>query len=144
MEPIIYEFQEIKIIGIGNIGEPVNPADVWPVLFTRIEEVPDRKNSHETLGVIKRNEHGYLAGVQVEELNAVPEGMSSYIIPAGRYASMTHKGPLSKINETFETIISWLSVMNHEQYDIVCFEVYDDRFKGEDEDSEFDMYIQMK
>ncbi len=106
--------------------------------------VPGRKNGIETLGVIKRNEPGYLAGVQVESLSVVPEGMFSYIIPAGRYAGMTHKGPLSKIKETFDMIINWLSLMNYEQYDIVCFEVYDERFRGEDEASEFDMYIQIK
>ncbi|PWV94476.1 GyrI-like small molecule binding protein [Paenibacillus cellulosilyticus] len=57
---------------------------------------------------------------------------------------VTHKGPLGKINETFEGLISWLGTNNYEQFDVVCFEVYDHRYKGEDNESEFDMFIQIK
>lgn len=143
MKPEVYEFQEKKVIGVGYIGKPIKPEDVWPILFSRNQEIPGRKNP-ETLGVIKRNEHGYLAGVEVEQLIEIPEGMFSYVIPAGQYIGMTHKGPLSKIGETFQILISWLSSNNYEQHDIVCFEVYDERFKGEDPESEFNSYIQIK
>jgi predicted transcriptional regulator YdeE len=57
---------------------------------------------------------------------------------------VTHKGPQGKINETFEGLISWLGINNYEQFDVVCFEVYDYRYKGEDSESEFDMFIQIK
>lgn len=144
MKPKVYEFQEKKVIGIGNIENPINPGDVWPILFSRIQEIHGRKNSPETLGVIKRNEPGYLAGIEVEQTIEVPEGMYSYVIPAGQYIGMTHKGPLSKIGETFITLIDWLALNNYDQYDIVCFEVYDERFKGEDSESEFESYIQIK
>jgi predicted transcriptional regulator YdeE len=144
MKPEVYEFQEKKVIGVGNIGNPINPGDAWRILFSRIQEIRGRKNTPETLGVIKRNEHGYLAGVEVEQLIEIPEGMFSYVIPAGRYIGMTHKGPLSKIGETFQILINWLATNNYEQHDIVCFEVYDGRFKDEDPESEFDSYIQIK
>ncbi|OZB96199.1 GyrI-like domain-containing protein [Paenibacillus sp. XY044] len=144
MGPTIYELQEKKVVGIGGIGKPANPTDVWPALFARIQEIPGQVSKTETLGVIKRNEHGYLAGVQVDEWSEPPEGMYSYEIPAGRFAGMTHKGPVSRINETFEMIVNWLSANHHETWDIICFEVYDDRYKGEAEESEFDIYVQLK
>ncbi|CAG7657647.1 GyrI-like domain-containing protein [Paenibacillus allorhizosphaerae] len=144
MQPILVDFPECKIIGIGNIGKPTNPGDVWPALFTRINEVTDRINRHETIGLIKRNEHGYLAGVKTDSLSEVPEGMFMYKIPAGLYARVTHRGPISKINETFEKLIYWLSTNNYEQFNVVCFEVYDERFKGEEDGSELDMFIQVK
>jgi predicted transcriptional regulator YdeE len=137
MKPEIYVFQEKKVIGVGYIGKQIYPQDVWPILFSRINEISDRKNSSETLGVIKRNEHGYLAGVEVDQETEVPEGMFSYEIPAGKYVGITHKGPISKINKTFQILINWLSSNNYEQHEIVCFEVYDERFKGEDPGSEF-------
>ncbi|QHW33222.1 GyrI-like domain-containing protein [Paenibacillus rhizovicinus] len=143
MKPEVYEFQEKKVIGIGNIESPINPGDVWPILFSRIQEIHGRKNSPETLGVIKRNKPGYLAGIEVAQMIEIPEGMFSYVIPAGQYVGMTHKGPLSKIGETFYTLIDWLASNNYDQHDIVCFEVYDERFKGEDPESEFDSYIQI-
>ncbi|MEF3307828.1 GyrI-like domain-containing protein [Paenibacillus sp. GYB004] len=80
--------------------------------------------------MIKRNVHGYLAGVESESSSVVPEGMFMYIIPSGKYVGATHRGPISKINETFEKLTHWLSVSNYEQYDVVCYEVYDGRFKG--------------
>ncbi|MGG3280047.1 GyrI-like domain-containing protein [Paenibacillus solani] len=144
MKPEIFEFQAKKVVGAGCIGKQTNPQEVWGELFTRIEEIKNRKVSSETLGVIKRNEHGYMAGVEVDQMAEVPDGMFSYVIPAGMYVGMTHKGPISKINESFQTLINWLASSNYEQYDIVCFEVYDERFKGEDPESEFDSYIQIK
>jgi predicted transcriptional regulator YdeE len=142
--PTLAEFSERMIVGMGKIGEQTNPGDVWPALFNRINEINDRLNQIETIGLIKRNEHGYLAGVETSIQSEVPEGMYSYKIPAGKYAMVTHKGPLAKINETFEGLISWLGINNYEQFDVVCFEVYDHRYKGEDSESEFDMFIQIK
>lgn len=68
MKPEVFEFQEKKIIGIGNIESPINPGEVWPIFFSRIQEINGRKNTPETLGVIKRNEPGYVAGIEVEQL----------------------------------------------------------------------------
>ncbi len=144
MQPTLVDISEYKIIGIGNIGKPTHPGDVWPALFTRINEVTDRINHHETIGLIKRNEPGYLAGVRTESLSEVPEGMFMYKIPAGQYAGVTHRGPISKINESFEKLIYWLSTNNYEEFDVVCIEIYDERFKGEEDDSELDMFIQLK
>jgi len=144
MQPYLVDIPERKIIGIGNIGERTDPGDAWTALFTRIHEITGRINHQETIGLIKRNVHGYLAGVESESSSVVPEGMFMYIIPSGKYAGATHRGPISKINETFEKLIHWLSVNNYEQFDVVCYEVYDGRFKSEEDDSELDMFIQIK
>jgi len=140
----LVDFPERKIIGIGTIGQPADPKEVWPALFNRLDEIDERMNPSETIGLIKLNEHGYLAGVEAATASRVPAGMFSYIIPAGQYAAATHQGPLSKINETFEKLINWLGTNHYEQFDIVCYEVYDDRFKGEDSGSEIKMFIQIK
>jgi hypothetical protein len=29
MQPYLVDIPERKIIGIGNVGEPTNPGDVW-------------------------------------------------------------------------------------------------------------------
>lgn len=144
MHPELVKFMARKIIGIGNIGKPSRPEEAWPALFARIDQIPGRVNRSETLGVIPRDEYGYLAGVETALSSKVPEGMSSYIIPAGEYAYLRHKGPLSQINETFEELIAWLRKNDYEQFDVVCFDVYDERFKGEQPESEIDMYIQIK
>ncbi|MFB9328135.1 GyrI-like domain-containing protein [Paenibacillus aurantiacus] len=145
MQPQVVHLPARQIIGVGSIGgEPVNPGDVWPVLFTRMGELTGRINERETLGLIKRSQHGYLAGVETELSSRVPEGMFAYAIPAGEYVSLTHRGPVSRINDTFERLISWLTSNGYEPYDVVCFEVYDERFRGEDDTSEFDIYVQVR
>jgi predicted transcriptional regulator YdeE len=70
--------------------------------------------------------------------------MFSFEIPKGKYVLLTHKGPLSKIGETFDKLMNWIKANNFEESNIVTVEVYDHRFKGEDEDSEFDSYIEIK
>ncbi|QHT61213.1 AraC family transcriptional regulator [Paenibacillus lycopersici] len=144
MQPILVAIPACTIIGFGNIGKPTDPGDVWPALFSRINDITDRVNPHETIGLIKRNELGYLAGVKTASNSEVPEGMSMYPIPAGQYAGVTHRGPVSKINETFEKLTDWLGANHYEPFDVVCFEVYDERFKHEQDDSELDMFIQLK
>jgi hypothetical protein len=75
--PTLAEFSERMIVGMGKIGEQTNLGDVWPALFNRINEINDRLNQIETIGLIKRNEHGYLAGVETSIQSEVPEGMYS-------------------------------------------------------------------
>ncbi|SEN97579.1 GyrI-like domain-containing protein [Paenibacillus sp. OV219] len=142
--PRLVECPERKIVGIGNIGEAANPGDCWPVLLKRIEEVNDRVNQLETIGLIKRDELGYMAGVEINLVGEIPEGMYAFTIPAGQYAAAVHRGPISRINDTFEALMSWLGSNHYEQFDVVCFEVYDDRYKGEENDSEFDVFVQIK
>ncbi|WP_227871967.1 GyrI-like domain-containing protein [Paenibacillus albus] len=142
--PRFVQHSERKIVGIGRIGEPVNPGAAWPVLFKRIDEVVDRVNHKQTIGIMKRDVLGYMAGVETEPSSEIPEGMHSFTIPAGQYAAAVHRGPISRINETFVELMSWLGANQYEQFDIVCFEVYDERYKGEDCESEFDMFVQIK
>ena len=33
MKPKVYEFQEKKVIGVGNIGDPIKPGGVWPIKY---------------------------------------------------------------------------------------------------------------
>ncbi|MFD1953535.1 GyrI-like domain-containing protein [Paenibacillus thailandensis] len=144
MQPVLTEFQKRKVVGVGSIGSPTNPGDVWPVLFARLEEVPGRVNRLETIGLIKRNEHGYIAGVETELLSEVPEGMVAYEIPAGKYAGITHRGPLNQLKSTFEKLVGWLADNRYDPYDAVFFEVYDHRYKDDNNDSEFDIFVQLK
>lgn len=145
MLPKILEFEARKVVGLGNIGKGhVNIAEVWPSFFSRIHEIRGRKNESETIGTMKLNDLGYLACVEVDSLEDVPDGMFSFEIPKGKYVLLTHKGPLSKIGETFDKLMNWIKANNFEESNIVTVEVYDHRFKGEDEDSEFDSYIEIK
>ncbi|MFD0619153.1 GyrI-like domain-containing protein [Paenibacillus sp. GCM10027629] len=143
--PKILEFEARKVVELGNIGkEHVNIPEVWPSFLSRIHEIRGRKNELETIGTMIFGDLGYLACIEVDMLEDVPDGMFSFEIPKGKYVLHTHKGPLSKIGETFDKLMSWIKVNNFEESNIVTVEVYDHRFKGEAEDSEFDSYIEIK
>lgn len=84
----------------------------------------------------------YIAGTEVKSMDQIPQGMMSMTIPAGRYAVFTHKGSLQKLQMTMKYIYgSWLPKSGEKLRDAPDFEVYDQRFKPDSEDSELDIYI---
>lgn len=87
-----------------------------------------------------------LVGLPVSSTEDIPEGMTYKVVPAHKYAKFVHKGPISKIMETYNYIHEvWLTQSGHEyDYDACGIEWYDERFKIEDEDSEFDIYFPIK
>lgn len=145
MMPELIDFEARKVVGVGRIGgEHVNPGDVWPIFLQRLGEIGSRSNETETFGIIKLNEKGYLASAEVDSQDEWPEGMTTYVLPQGKYAKMTHTGPVSRIGNTFDQLMGWLETNGHERYDIVCYEVYDHRFRGESEESAFDVYAEVR
>jgi AraC family transcriptional regulator len=87
-----------------------------------------------------------LVGYAVSSTEDIPEGMAYKIVPAHKYAKFVHKGPISKIMETYNYIYQeWLPESGHEQDMEACgVEWYDYRFKMESEDSQFDIYVPIK
>lgn len=75
----------------------------------------------------------YLAGLAVEALEAVPQGMVERRLPAGRYAVFEHVGSLRGIRQTYVYAYGdWLphsGLRPAAQYDL---EGYDERFMGPD------------
>ena len=87
-----------------------------------------------------------LVGLAASSTDDIPEGMTHKRVPAHKYAKFVHKGPISNIMETYNYIYNeWLPKSGHE-YDSEACEVdwYDKRFKMEEADSEFDIYIPIK
>ena len=81
------------------------------------------------------------AGVEVSEVGDLPEGLSFFQIPAGRYAVFTHKGPSSDTS-TFEKIFTqWLPNSEHELADRPHFDIMGDKYKGDQEDSEEEIWV---
>ncbi len=84
-----------------------------------------------------------IVGLAVKNIDDIPEGMTYKKVPAHKYAKFVHKGPISNIMETYNYIYNeWLPKSGHE-YDWEACEVewYDNRFKIDEADSEFDIYI---
>lgn len=96
----------------------------------------------------KKTEHRFfhLVGLPVSSTKDIPEGMTYKKVPAHRYAKFTHKGPLSKLDETYGYIYSqWLPNSEYEYDEDACeIEWYDERFDKNSDNSEYDIYVPIK
>ena len=82
----------------------------------------------------------YIAAMQVDSTEDLPEGMVSLQIPAQTYAVFPAK--LSTISETYDQIHSqWLSAAGRRRASGPDFEYYDEQFNPDDPESEFHLYV---
>jgi len=85
----------------------------------------------------------YIAGVEVGRLNNIPQGMFLKNIPPAKYAVFTHKGPLSRLKNTYNYIYgAWLPYSGYELAELDTIEVYN--INSGSDDRSFEVYIPIK
>lgn len=163
MEPEIVELDEMTVVGIQSLISSKHNLipKLWEKFMTRDKEVKHMSNKNVAFGVSfdmqeipsegedakKEYQFFHLVGLAVDNTNNIPEGMTYKKVPAHKYAKFTHKGLLSKLEKTYNDIFSgWLPASEYEYAgDSGCdLEWYDDRFKMDSEESEFDIYVPIK
>ena len=88
------------------------------------------------------NELSYIACAEVSDTSGQPEGMVTRTEAPGKFAKFTHKGKLSTLGRTYEYIYTkWLPASGMKHRPSADVEVYDQRFKLDMDDSEFDILI---
>jgi AraC family transcriptional regulator len=84
----------------------------------------------------------YTAGVGVESVGEVPEGMSATTVPAATYAVFTHRGSIRDFGRTVQAIWrEWIPASGLVPTRAPDFERYDERFRMDADDSEVDVYV---
>ena len=149
MEPKFTEKKGFKVAGLKYVGKNPQPdiANLWGEFVPRIDEAKNRVNANETFGVCYDMDADgniyYIAGVEVSDFGNLPEGFNTIEVPHNKYAVFTHKGPISKFSETVAYVYGeWVhNPANNKKMDAPDFELYDERFKGDAEDSECDLYV---
>lgn len=82
------------------------------------------------------------AAVEVSDGQAVPDGMASLTLPSGLYAVFLHRGPAAEGTATYRYIHeTWLPASGRVLADRPHFAVMDERYRGEDPDSEEEIWI---
>ncbi|MDD4156832.1 MAG: AraC family transcriptional regulator [Candidatus Cloacimonetes bacterium] len=154
MKPQIIEKPEFKVIGLKcttTMADNIIPR-LWDDFNKRCCEV---KNGFDLwIGVCPyvemtdmNNEtpFDYIAGRAVNNFNDIPKDMVTWTVPASKYAIFTHKGSLENLNQTYKYIFCvWAKESEYEISNADQLEIYDERFKFGQEDSEFDIYIPIK
>lgn len=128
VEPVFEDIREVKLVGFKGSFRGVfdkNPNNhevipkLWQSLMTRFDEIPAKITGNTYGIVICKHVDGvekleYLAMVEVENLGDLPEGMDSFVLPAGPIFKFVHKGSPSGINKTLKYIFgTWLPQSKH-------------------------------
>lgn len=85
------------------------------------------------------------AVTEVSDFGHIPEGMETFILPAGLYAVFLYKGPASKGAEAFTYIFgTWLPASEYVLDDRPHFELLGEKYKNEDPESEEEIWVPIK
>lgn len=160
MKPEIVELEAMTVVGLQSlISTKCNLIPkLWERFMPRDKEIKHISGPQAAFGVSfgmeeiqaegeqKDFEFFHLVGLPVSNTEDLPEGMSYKNVPAHKYAKFTHKGLLSKLSDTYNEIFyQWLPSSKYTYGGLGCdLEWYDDRFKLDSEDSEFDIYVPIK
>lgn len=154
MEPSIVTKAAFTVVGTEYHGRNENNevAALWQSFMPHMHEIHDQVNMHESFGLcvgdVDYKQTGvfrYVAGQQVKEDAAIPDGMLAVTVPEATYAVFTHHGTLETLGQTYDYIYgTWLPTSGRELADTPDFELYDDRFDVASPSSEMDIYIPLK
>lgn len=155
MEPKIIVKEQFNVVGLKYYGSNKNNeiSKLWGEFLNRIGEVKNRVNTQENFGVCEyvpnytdESQFSYIACVEVSGLDEIPPGMVGKTVAAAKYAVFTHKGPVSRMPETYRYIHgTWLPSSDQQLAESDDFELYGAKHLGpDDEHSETDIYIPIK
>jgi AraC family transcriptional regulator len=85
------------------------------------------------------------AAIAVSEFTSVPEDMAVLVLPEGRYAVFSYKGKASDAPQVYQYIYGeWLPKSEYELDDRPHFALMGDKYKGDDPDSEEEIWIPVR
>ena len=87
----------------------------------------------------------YLTGVEVTDASRLPEDFGHVSLPAQRYAIFTHRGHVSALPGTIQSVwTKWLPAAGHQPAESPCFERYDRRFDPKTGTGEVEIWVAIK
>lgn len=82
------------------------------------------------------------AAIQVDRFTAIPENMDKLVVPEGWYAVFLYKGKASEARAIYQYIFTkWIPDSEYELDDRPHFALMGEKYKGEDPESEEDIWI---
>lgn len=144
MKAKIVNVKAAKVMGMVYKGKNLNgeiPA-MWTIFNKRYVEL---KNADLQVfyglcyGYESNGDFSYMAGLAVDLIADIPNGMEVVELPAGKYAAFTFKDHISKMGEFWDAIYKiYLPENNLKPLQGMTFELYDERFPI---NGECDIYI---
>ncbi|HBU82408.1 MULTISPECIES: AraC family transcriptional regulator [Paenibacillus] len=150
LEPSLVHMEKLNLVGMSIRGvESDEVGLLWRSFRQRVSEIKRKPNSEGIYYAVieltgEQWEVAYTACVEAgNEASPAPAGMIAKLFPATTYAVFSHKGPLDRLNDTFQYIYeTWLPQSGSVRTNAPEFARYDWRFLGPtNEDSVLDIYI---
>jgi len=152
MEPKIEPRAAFHVVGLSGQVTPAQTTripELWSRFAPRMNEVSKRVDQRSYgLCLASSGEDAeagcftYVAGVEVSQIDAVPEGMIAVTVPTNTYAVFTHRGHVSQIKDTFGRALGqWLPAAHYRHVAAPSFEQYDERFNPRTSSGEIDLYL---
>ncbi|WP_459129868.1 GyrI-like domain-containing protein [Guggenheimella bovis] len=142
MKPEIVRLEKRMIVGVAYTGE--NDYDevmkVWTELSKRVEEIPNIHKDTHFYGLSEPLYSGedkiqYLAGVEVDRVDTVPQGMQAWYVNHENYVAVVHDSNADSLGSTYQKIydeiLPELGLKPADSYD---FEVYTKEFYSGEKD----------
>lgn len=158
MQPRIETLNETKLIGkkITMSFASNKTLELWQSFMPRRKEIKNIAGS-ELYSVELYNNPTFFrnfnpaaefekwAGMKVANFDDVPVGMSTLVIPEGQYAVFHYKGKPSEAQPTYQYIFAdWIPNSGYELDNRPHFACMGEKYKGEDPQSEEDLWIPIK
>jgi len=154
MEPKMIDLEALNLVGVAFYGGPEDGqfGKTWDRFFKLESRVTQRVNPQTCYGVeiygpemFQVHQWTYFPAVAVSSLQEIPESMLGKSLPASKYAVFTVTGRLAKIGEMFKyAYMEWIPASRYEVAHLFDFELYDERYHGDVDDSVVDIYIPVK
>jgi AraC family transcriptional regulator len=148
MEYLVEEKPGFKVVGLSvdtsmeKVRNEVPP--LWEEFMKRFKEISNAKGGMKNYGVCFETEKNdgfrYVACSEVSDFENIPEEMVMADVEASKYAVFTHKGRIESLGKTYSDILAFVKEKDMKQKPW-WVEFYDDRWKGDKPESEFEIWI---
>ncbi len=158
MTPQIVFIKELKIIGISHKLSLTNDTtfQLWRTFMPRRNEIKNKVNGDlisiryynppfSISNFSPNNEFIKVAGVVVNSNEALPQGMETFSIPAGKYAKFNYKGLPQNGGDFFKNIFTnWLPMSGLQIDHRPHFDIMGEKYKYNHPESEEELWFPVK
>lgn len=114
MEPVIKDYPAFKVVGLAKVFDMETRADIpklWEQLVPRFGEIK-HASTGVTYGLCQRVDQPgafkYMACMEVDSLDDLPEGMEGIGVPAHKYAVFTHTISSGNLHEDLKPTMEYI------------------------------------
>lgn len=149
MEGKILSIEGFKAVGMSYFGDNNNGEipKLWDVFNNNYRNIKQKSKSMLCYGICdgemdSEGRFNYIACAEVDSFEDIPQGMTTKVVPEGKYLVFTYRGAIKDLGEFYNDMFT--KFIPDSGCEMDCrpqLELYDERFMS---NGEFDIYIPIK